>query len=94
MSTLSLNSYPIPSDQARGRRLEHEAVVVLPGRGEVKVLNEVGARIWDLIDGAHSARDIAAVVCAEYDVTPAVAEADTLSFLADLQLKGLITIQA
>ncbi len=93
MITLSLNSYPAPSEQARSRLLEHEAVVVLPGQGEVKVLNEVGARIWGLIDGAHSVRDIASVVCAEYAVTPAEAEADTLSFLADLEQKGMITIQ-
>ncbi len=32
------------------------------------------------------------VLCTEYGVLPAVAEADTLQFLAELQQKGLITI--
>jgi hypothetical protein len=41
----------------RGRRLEHEAVVVLPDKGEVKVLNEVGAQIWALADGTRSVRN-------------------------------------
>ncbi len=31
--------------------------------------------------------------CTEYDVLPAVAEADTLQFPAELQQKGLITIR-
>jgi hypothetical protein len=91
---LTLNSYPAPAEQARGRRLEQEAVVVLPDKGQVKVLNEVGAQIWALADGSHSVSEIVAAVCREYDVPPAVAEADTLKFLAELQQKGLITIRA
>ncbi len=33
------------------------------------------------------------MLCTQYDVLPAVAEADTLQFLAELQQKGLITIR-
>jgi hypothetical protein len=91
---LTLNSYPVPAEQARGRRLEHEAVVVLPDRGQVKVLNEVGAHIWSLADGSRSVSEIVAVICREYHVPPATAEADTLKFLAELQQKGLIQIRA
>ena len=91
---LTLNSYPVPAKHVRGRHLEHEAVVVLPDKGQVKVLNEVGAQIWALTDGSHSVREIIAAVCHEYDVPPAVAEADTLKFLAELQQKGLIIIRA
>ncbi len=94
MSELTLSSYPMPAEHVRGRCLEHEAVVVQPEKGEVKVLNEVGAQIWALADGSRSVRDIVAALCNTYDVPPAVAEADTLTFLAELQRKGLITIQA
>ena len=91
---MTLNSYPLPAEHVRGRRLEHEAVVVLPDKGEVKVLNEIGAQIWALADGSRSVRDIVAALCSAYDVPPAVAEADTLAFLVELQQKGLITVQA
>ena len=91
---LTLNSYPAPAEHVRGRHLEHEAVVVLPDKGQVKVLNEVGAQIWALADGSRSVREIIAAVCREYDVPPAVAEVDTLKFLAELQQKGLITVRA
>ena len=94
MAELTLNSYPAPAEHARGRCLEHEAVVVLPDKGEVKVLNEVGAQIWMLADGTRSVREIIAAVCAEFEAAPAVVEADTLNFLAELQQKGLITIRA
>ena len=91
---LTLNSCPVPAEHARSRHLEQEAVVVLPDRGEVKVLNEVGARIWALADGSRTVRDIIAALCAEFEAPPVVVEADTLKFLAELQQKGLITIRA
>jgi hypothetical protein len=91
---LTLSSYPVPAEHVRCRRLEHEAVVVLPDKGEVKVLNDVGAQIWTLADGSRSVRDIAAALCNEYAISPATAEADTLKFLAELQQKGLIVIRA
>ena len=94
MSELTLNSYPVPAEHVRGRCLEREAVVVLPDRGEVKVLNEVGAQIWALADGSRSVREIIAAVCAEFEAPLAVIEADTLQFLAELQQKGLITVRA
>ncbi len=91
---LTLNSCPAPAEHVRSRRLEHEAVVVLPDKGEVKVLNEVGAQIWTLADGSRTVRDIIAALCAEFEASPGVVEADTLKFLAELQQKGLITIRA
>ena len=93
MNEVTLSSYPAPAEHVRGRHLEREAVVVLPGRGEVKVLNEVGAQIWRLADGTRSVRDIVAALCAEYEVSATVMEADTLKFLTELQQKGLITIR-
>jgi hypothetical protein len=90
---LTLSSYPAPAEHVRGRCLDREAVVVLPDRGEVKVLNEVGAQIWLLADGTRSVRDIVVALCAKYEAPFAVIEADTLKFLAELQHKGLITIQ-
>jgi len=91
---LTLNSCPAPAEHVRSRHLEQEAVVVLPDKGEVKVLNEVGARIWALADGSRTVRDIIAALCAEFEAPPVVLEADTLKFLAELQHKGLITIRA
>ena len=90
---LTLDSCPAPTEHVRSRRLEHEAVVVLPDKGEVKVLNEVGAQIWTLADGSHTVREIIAALCAEFEASPVVVEADTLQFLAELQHKGLITIR-
>ncbi len=66
---LNLDSKPKPNASVQGRQLENEAVLVLPDKGEVKVLNEVGARIWALTDGQHSVRQIAAQISAERGIT-------------------------
>jgi hypothetical protein len=92
MTMLTLDTYPIPSPDVVGRIINKEAVLVLPDKGEVKVLNEVGARIWTLADGTRSVRDIAAAICAEYDVEPAQAEADVLAFLTELETRGIISL--
>jgi hypothetical protein len=90
LSNVSLESYPHPTATARGRLLEREAVIVLPDKGQVKVLNEVGARIWALADGSRSVREIAAEIARLYDVSPAQAETDTVLFLQELREKALI----
>jgi hypothetical protein len=91
---VTLDDYPIPDSNVRGRILEDEAVLVLPDKGQVKVLNQVGASIWTLADGARTVRDIAAAICAEYAVDQAEAESDTLAFVAELEAKGIVSVSA
>jgi hypothetical protein len=90
---LTLDSCPVPTASVQGRRLENEAVLVYPDKGDVIVINDVGAEVWSLADGRRSIRDIVAAVRARYAMTPAEAEADALAFIADLQAKGVMTIR-
>jgi hypothetical protein len=89
---LTLESYPIPVPGVVGRVVEDEAVLVLPERGQVKVLNEIGARIWELANGQRPVSEIAALICKEYEVDLEVAAADALEFLADLESRGVVTV--
>ncbi len=87
---VTLEDCPHLHPMVSGRRLDQEAVLVLADRGQVKVLNEVGARIWELIDGWRTVRQIAAVIGTEYDVDLSRAEADTLAFVDELYAKGIV----
>lgn len=93
MQEFSLDSIPVPNPNVVGRVVSDEAVLVLPDKGTVKVLNEVGARIWSLVDGIRTAREIAATIFAEYHVELTAAEQDTLAFLGDLAYRGVLTLQ-
>jgi hypothetical protein len=89
---VSVNSVPVPNQQVIGRIVDNEAVLVSPGKGEVKVLNEVGSRIWSLIDGQRSVEDIAGCICLEFKVSLVDAENDTMAFIRQLADKNIISI--
>jgi hypothetical protein len=83
---------PLPNPEVVGRIIDDEAVLVQPGKGEAKVLNEVGGRIWSLIDGQRNIKDIAATINCEFNVSQSEAESDTLTFIQQLWDKEIITI--
>ena len=94
MQKISLDIIPARNPNVVGRVVDGEAVLVLPEKGTVKVLNEVGARIWSLVDGVRSAREIASLIFSEYNVEQAAAEEDTLVFLGDLADRDVLTFKA
>ena len=56
----------------------------------IYTLNELGTRIWQLIDGGTSAGDIIGTITAEYEVPETQASEDILEYLGSLQEAGLI----
>ena len=81
---------PTKHPHAASRVYEGEAFIVLPQFHEYKILNQVGTRIWDLIDGLKTEGDIARIIAGEYEVTLETAMADVTSFLADLKANGML----
>jgi hypothetical protein len=71
------------------RRIAGELILV-PVRstgnpmGSVYTLNEVGAAIWDLLDGKNGVEEVRDRLVEQFEVTPDVAEADVREFLARL----------
>ena len=71
------------------RSFEHETAVILPTASAVRVLNEVGARVWELADGRTFAQ-IVDVLVNEYDVERTRLESDAAGFLEQLRSRGLL----
>ncbi len=77
------------NDQVVSRRIVDELILV-PIRNNVAdaetlyTLNEVGARVYELIDGKRPVRDIVNVIVSEFDVTGDEARADVLEFIEQL----------
>lgn len=69
---------------------EEGGLVVLPDRREVKVLNQVGVRIFALIDGSRTVADIVREICSEYEVSEEVAGQDVQAFLDQLGQNGML----
>lgn len=81
---------PKRNPDAAFRVIDGEAIVVLPERGEVKVLNVVGSRIWELMDGESTVDQISKKICKEYEVNEKEALTDISDFLAQLNNNGML----
>jgi hypothetical protein len=83
------------SDAIVSRKIGSEFVMV-PIRQDVGdlssiyVLNEVAARIWELIDGERTAASIIEKIVEEYQITPQEAEADIRDHLELLESNKMI----
>lgn len=77
------------SDSVVSRKIDDETIVV-PIRQNVGdlesiyTLNEVGARVWELLDGKNTVRQIIQMITNEYDVGADQSENDVLDFLKQL----------
>ena len=87
------NRYPAPHSQVAGRVIDGEAVLVLADSGQVEILNEVGARVWELADGSRSLAQIVIAVTEEFDVGAEEAAADVLAFLDRLVAEDIIIMR-
>jgi hypothetical protein len=74
---------------ALSRAFDHEVAVILPTASAVRVLNEIGARIWALADGRTLA-EILEILLNEYDVERIQLRVDAEAFLSELQNRGLL----
>lgn len=83
--------YPRPHPQTAGRVMDGEAVLILADASEIKVLNQVGSRIYELADGRHSVNEIVDVIVKEYDVSQSAAEADVTGFLAEMVERQILS---
>lgn len=77
-----------------GRRLDEEMILVpvknnIGDMNSIYVLNEVGARIWELIDGKRDTEEIIKVIKNEFD-SPDDVEGDVTEFIADLERIGVV----
>jgi hypothetical protein len=78
------------SDNMVFRKIENEAILVpiknnVGDMGSIFNLNEVGAFIWDLLDGSHTLADVRDQMLQEFDVSSKQAEHDLRDFLAQLE---------
>jgi len=77
------------SDRVASRKIVDE-VILVPLRDSVAEteslysLNEVGARVYDLVDGKRPVRDIIAAIEEEFEVSFEQAQDDVMQFLEQL----------
>jgi hypothetical protein len=83
-------------DSIVSRRIEDEMILVpifqdVADLGSIYTLNEVGAFIWEQIDGQKTASEVLALLVREFEVTDEEAEKDLMEFIQQLSAIGAIT---
>ena len=69
-----------------------ESVILNMKTGVYHGLNEVGARVWDLIEKPQAVKDIKQLLLEEYEVEADVCTNDLFSLLYNLKTAGLIKV--
>ena len=81
---MNLTSVPTMHPQVAERTVDGTAVIVLADLGEVKILNPVGTRVWESVDGKRTVQQIVDMIVAEFEVAASQAQEDVVDFLQQL----------
>lgn len=84
------NTRPIRKKDLIWREVDGEVIILSSDNKLMHVLNDVGSRIWILLDGKHSKEDILRIISAEYEDTGNRVEMDILEYLDELKKLNLI----
>ena len=76
--------------QARYTRVDTEGVLLLQQAGEVLVLNELGMRVIELMDGPVELDALVDRLAAEFEVDRPTLERDVGQFVAELDEAGAL----
>jgi hypothetical protein len=88
---MNLNQTFTISDEVICQVLDDESVLLDLASENYLGLDEVGTRIWQLIDDGETMRSVMATMLDEYDTNEDTLVGDLDKFLNDLQAQGLIT---
>jgi hypothetical protein len=75
-------------------KVEQDAILLNTRTNKYFVLEEVGERLWELLNAGNSLRKSYGMLLDEYDVEPVQLEQDLLSLLAHLTENGLVEISS
>ena len=90
---ISHDSRPVAFGQIVAFPLDSELILCHRGTGEVFVLNQTGARIWELCDGSRTISEIAREIAASYPVTYRRAVGDVCDLVSRLCSATLMEMQ-
>jgi len=90
------SAVPSRNPASSSRTIDGQAVVALSDQAQIHIINDVGTRVWNLIDGKRTVAEIAGAVRGQleadgYKSVPAELDTDLDAFFGELGAQGLIT---
>lgn len=90
---LTVHSVVVAAREQVSSDLAGETIVLSLRSGMYYGLDQVGARVWELLREPVRVADICAAIAREYEVGPDGCERDVLHLVRDLATHGLIEIR-
>jgi hypothetical protein len=72
--------------------MDDGVIVLSMGSGMYYSLDAVASRIWELLQGPRSPRDIVSTITSEFDVDEETATKDVVAFLTQLDDQGFVKV--
>ena len=91
--SLSERSTVVAVESQVSSDLGGEVAILDLGSGMYYGLDEVGARVWELIRNPRAVEEIVDVILDEYDVGAEEGRGDVLALLQELADKGLVEVR-
>lgn len=76
------------------QKMNDEVLVVDPRTREVHLLNPTATRIWDLLEVPSTPAEVLAILSEEFDAPVEALRADLETLLKELDIKGLLGVDA
>lgn len=90
--TLNTDSTVYRNPEMLSSDMDGEKVMMSIENGEYYGLNQIGSRIWELIETPKTIDELIGKLTDEFDVSPELCENDVMVFLKELLEKNLITV--
>lgn len=93
MPLIKINSVVQRNPKLISNQMDGEIVMMSIDNGEYYGLDEIGSRIWELMENPTEVRSIVNDLMAEFDVSFDECAKDTIEFLEDLMSKDLVLMK-
>ena len=90
---LSASSSVVAGSDQVFSNLEDEVAILSLKDGMYYGLNEVGARIWNLIQEPRTVGEVRDLLVSEYEVNPDRCEHELIALLQDLVAEGIVEVR-
>ena len=90
--TIVLSSIVTQSNEPVFTEIDGETVMMSIENGNYYGLNDLGSRIWQLLETPISITSLCEILLGEYEVDQATIERDVLMFLTGMEAKNLIKV--
>ncbi len=81
------------NDEMLSNKMDNELILLSLQNDRYFGLNEVGTRIWELLEKPVTLDELTEKLAGEYHIAPETCRKELASFIADMTEKKLITIE-